>query len=82
VLWHSVMWQYVPRDEQERVTARLADLGAEATEDRPLVHLFAEPTRRTPEDRHRFWVVAQTWPGGDVEYWGRMAPHGVPVTWD
>src|SRR3954454_19026284 len=22
VLWHSVMWQYVPRDQQERVTAR------------------------------------------------------------
>jgi hypothetical protein len=82
VLWHSVMWQYVPRDQQQRVTARLAALGAEATADRPLVHLFAEPTRRTPEDRHRFWVVAQTWPGGVREYWGQMAPHGLPVTWE
>jgi hypothetical protein len=82
VLWHSVMWQYVPRDEQERVTARLAELGADATADRPLVHLFAEPTRRTPEDRHRFWVVAQIWPGGVREHWGQMAPHGLPVTWE
>jgi hypothetical protein len=82
VLWHSVMWQYVPGDEQERVTARLAELGADATADRPLVHLFAEPTRRTPEDRHRFWVVAQTWPSGVREYWGQMAPHGLPVTWE
>jgi hypothetical protein len=82
VLWHSVMWQYVPREEQEQVTARLAELGAQATDDRPLVHLFAEPTRRTPEDRHRFWVVAERWPGGEKEYWGRMAPHGVPVTWE
>jgi hypothetical protein len=82
VLWHSVMWQYVPPDERERVTARLAELGGQATDDRPLVHLFAEPTRRTPEDRHRFWVVSETWPGGEREYLGRMAPHGVPVTWE
>jgi hypothetical protein len=82
VLWHSVMFQYVPRDQQERVTARLERLGAEAREDRPLVHLFAEPTRRTAQDRHRFWVVAQTWPGGTREYWGHMAPHGLPVTWE
>jgi hypothetical protein len=76
------MWQYVPRAQQERVTARLDRLGAEATADRPLVHLFAEPTRRTPGERHRFWVVARTWPGGGREYWGRMAPHGLPVTWE
>ena len=82
VLWHSVMWQYVPRAQQERVTARLAVLGATATDRAPLVHLFAEPTRRTPEERHRFWVVAETWPGGRREYLGQMAPHGVPVTWD
>jgi hypothetical protein len=82
VLWHSVMWQYVPRDHQERVTARLAELGATATDRAPLLHLFAEPTRRTPEDRHRFWVIAETWPGGGREYLGQMAPHGLPVTWD
>jgi hypothetical protein len=82
VLWHSVMWQYVPRDQQERVTARLAQLGAQADARRPLVHLFAEPTRRTAEDRHRFWVVAETWPDGTREYLGQMAPHGIPVTWE
>jgi hypothetical protein len=82
VLWHSVMWQYVPRDQQERVTARVAELGSDASVDRPLLHLFAEPTRRTPEDRHRFWVVAETWPGGVREYCGQMAPHGLPVTWE
>lgn len=81
VLWHSVMWQYVPRDQRERVTARMAELGATATDDRPLVHLFAEPTRRTAEDRHRFWVVAETWPDGRREFLGQMAPHGLPVTW-
>lgn len=82
VLWHSVMWQYLPREQQGRVTARLERLAAEASADRPLVHLFAEPTRRTPEERHRFWVVARAWPGGTWEYWGQMAPHGLPVTWE
>lgn len=83
VVWHSVMWQYVPRAEQELVTARLADLGASATDLGPLVHLFAEPTRRTPDDRHRFWVVAQTWPGaGEREFLGQMAAHGLPVVWE
>jgi hypothetical protein len=82
VVWHSVMWQYVPREQQERVTARLEELGAGATDVRPLVHLFAEPTRRTPEEQHQFWVVAQTWPGGTRDYLGQMAPHGLPVTWE
>ncbi|HEY3528479.1 MAG TPA: DUF2332 domain-containing protein [Nocardioides sp.] len=83
VLWHSVMWQYVPRDQQERIAARLAELGATATEDAPLAHLFAEPTRRTPGDEHRFWVCAESWPGhGERAFLGLMAPHGVPVTWE
>jgi hypothetical protein len=87
VLWHSVMWQYVPRDQQERVAARLTELGRGATERRPLVHLFAEPTRRTTQDRHRFWIVAETWSAeGEThphrEYLGHMAPHGLPVRWE
>jgi hypothetical protein len=73
----------VPGDQQRRVTARLAELGAQATDDAPLVHLFAEPTRRDSHDRHRFWVVARTWPGdGERRFLGLMAPHGVPVTWE
>lgn len=81
VLWHSVMWQYVPQEQQQRVLARLAELGG--TAQAPLAHLSAEPVRRTPESPHEFWVRAQTWPGdGEPEYLGRMAPHGVPVVWE
>jgi hypothetical protein len=77
------MWQYVPREQQQRITARLAELGATATPRSPLVHLFAEPTRRTPAEEHRFWVCAETWPGdGERVFLGRMAPHGPPVTWE
>jgi len=83
VLWHSVMWQYVPASQQARVTARLAELGRSASEEAPLVHLYAEPTRRTGTDEHRFWVWAETWPGGGrPEVLGRMEPHGLPVVWE
>ena len=81
VVWHSVMWQYVPAEQQERVTARLATLGSTAGQEAPLVHLFAEPTRRTPEERHRFWVVAEAWPGAERQFLAQLAPHGLPVTW-
>ncbi len=83
VLWHSVMWQYVPRAEQARVSARLTDLGRAASDAAPLAHLYAEPTRRTPGEEHRFWVWAQTWPGaGGPVVLGRMAAHGLPVVWE
>jgi hypothetical protein len=88
VLWHSVMWQYVPQEQQERVLAGLSELGSAASDDTALVHLFAEPTRRTPGDEHRFWVCAESWPGlpghaaGERVFLGRMAPHGVPTSWD
>lgn len=83
VLWHSVMWQYVPPPEQARVTARLAALGRAASDEAPLVHLYAEPTRRTPGEEHHFWVWAQTWPGPtEPVVLGRMAAHGLPVTWE
>jgi hypothetical protein len=87
VLWHSVMWQYVPREQQDRVTAGLAALGESTTPDAPLAHLSAEPFRRTPESTHEFWVRVRTWgePGadnGEPRILGRMAAHGVPVTWE
>jgi len=83
VLWHSVMWQYVPMTQQDRVLARLEDVGRTATDDAPLVHLYAEPTRRAPGDEHRFWVWARSWPGAaQPEVLGRMAAHGPPVEWE
>lgn len=83
VLWHSVMWQYVPREEQDRILARLERLGSSSGEDAPLVHLYAEPTRRTPDSEHEFLVCSHRWPGGgERRVLGTMAPHGLPVTLD
>jgi hypothetical protein len=82
VLWHSVMWQYLPTEDQARVGRRIEDLGEQATADAPFAHLFLEPTRRTPERDHEFLVVLTTWPGGVRRVLGRSAPHGIPTTWE
>lgn len=85
VLWHSVMWQYLDRAEQDHVTARLETLGATATPDAPLAHLSLEPRRRTPADGHEFWLVLRVWGGADddgaARFLARGRPHGLPVAW-
>ena len=83
VLWHSVMWQYLPATERDRISQHIHQLGDQAEVDGSrFVHLFLEPTRRTPEDEREFLVVLTTWPGGERRILGRAAPHGLPVTWD
>ncbi len=82
VLWHSVMWQYLPRSDQQAVTERLDELGSQATADRPFVHLLLEPTRRRPGSPHEFLVMATSWPGGEPRTLGDAHAHGIPVTWE
>ena len=78
VLWHSVMWQYLERDEQEAVRARIDALGERATASAPLAHVCLEPTRRTPDSEHEFLVWLQTWPTGERRVLGTSVGHGVP----
>ena len=82
VLWHSVMWQYLSADEQAAVSARIAGLGEQATEEAPFAHLFLEPTRRTPDSPHDFLVVLELWPTGERRILGDSAGHGMPTTWE
>lgn len=82
VLWHSVMWQYLGRDEQTAVTRAIEKLGADAIPERPFGHLFLEPTRREPGAPHEFLVVLTTWPGGERRVLGRSRGHGLPTTWE
>ncbi len=82
VLWHSVMWQYLDRREQERVRRRIDTLGASASSaEAPFAHLFLEPTRRTSDGEHEFLVVLETWPGGTREVLATTTGHGLPVVW-
>ena len=82
VLWHSVMWQYLDEDERAAVLARLDALGAAATEESPLAHLWLEPRRRRPEDPFEFLLTLRTWPSGQERILAHTLGHGLPVTWE
>ena len=81
MLWHSVMWQYVPDDERALVLGHVERAGALATARSPLAYVRFEPRRPAPGAPHEFVVAARTWPGGDDRVLGSAPPHGVPVTW-
>jgi hypothetical protein len=82
VLWHSVMWQYLPAEDRATVTALVEELGAAATPEAPFAHLYAEPARRAPGADHEFLVELQQWPGGERRVIGTTVGHGLPTTWE
>lgn len=82
VLWHSIMWQYLDRREQEQVAARIDLLGATASHRAPFAHLTLEPRRRTPDGDRDAVVTLQVWPGGEEKVLGVSGGHGVPTTWE
>jgi hypothetical protein len=82
VLWHSVMWQYLPAPDQAAVSSRIEALGAAASDESPFAHLAAEPGRRTPGSPHVFLVTLRMWPGGERRIIGETVGHGIPTTWE
>jgi hypothetical protein len=78
VLMHSIVWQYVPADQQARVTAAMEAAGARATPERPLAWVQVEADRTV----HRHKLTVRYWPGGEEEVqlaWSH--PHGADVAW-
>ena len=78
MLMHSIVWQYVPEDQQARVTAAMEAAGARATPERPLAWVQVEADRTV----HRHKLTVRYWPGGGEEVqlaWSH--PHGVDVEW-
>jgi len=78
MLMHSIVWQYVPQDQQARVTAAMEAAGARATPERPLAWVQVEADRTV----HRHKLTVRYWPGGEEEVqlaWSH--PHGADVEW-
>ncbi len=78
MLMHSIVWQYVPADQQGRVTASMEAAGAQATPERPLAWVQVEADRTV----HRHKLTVRYWPGGAEEVqlaWSH--PHGADVEW-
>lgn len=82
VVWHSLVWQYLPDAERAAIAARLAGLGATATADAPLARLSLEPRGRRSPEGVQFVLRLQTWPGEGVELLGRAHPHRPDVVWE
>ncbi len=78
MLMHSIVWQYVPADQQARVTAAMEAAGAKATPERPLAWVQVEADRTV----HRHKLTVRYWPGGAEEVQLAWAhPHGADVEW-
>jgi hypothetical protein len=78
MLMHSIVWQYVPADQQARVTAAMEAAGAQATAETPLAWVMVEADRTV----HRHKLTVRHWPGGGEEVhlaWSH--PHGADVEW-
>jgi hypothetical protein len=78
VLYHSVMWQYLPEATRRSITAAMEDAGSRATAERPLAWVRLETNRET--FRHELSV--RYWPGGETPVMLCEAhPHGAWIEW-
>lgn len=87
LLFHSIVWQYLPASEQARITTAMAAAGASARADAPLAWAAVEANR----DTHAHELVVRHWPNaaGDAADWAAGAPvtlatahpHGAVISW-
>lgn len=78
VLYHSVMWQYLPETTRRSITAAMEQAGARATADKPLAWVRLETNRAT----FRHELTVRYWPGGaEPVMLAEAHPHGAWVDW-
>lgn len=78
VLMHSIVWQYVPADQQARVAAAMEAAGRRATPQRALAWIALEANRA--ELKHE--LVVRFWPGtGEPRMLARAHAHGAEIEW-
>jgi len=78
VLFHSVFWQYMPRERQDAARAAIEAHGAAASAEAPFAWLRMEPT---PEDLSGMDLSLTSWPGGKTRRLARVHAHGAWVDW-
>lgn len=81
VVWHSVVWQYLPLPLRAQGREVLAAAAARATSDRPLALLVYEPREFAHDGPFRFDLLLRLWPAGISLHLGSGLGHGVPFTW-
>lgn len=73
VLFHSIIWQYLPQDERARIKAVINDASLAATEDKPFAWLRMEPSEsgKWAELRLSLWPQMLELHLADVCYHGK-----------
>ena len=78
VLFHSIVWQYIPPDTRAHIETAMAQAGAAAPPESPLAWISLETNRET--FRHELRV--RYWPGGEeAQLLGCGHPHGAWAEW-
>lgn len=83
VLFHSIMWQYLPRQTRDAILDTMAQAGKAATPDAPLAHLRMEPQ----ELADPYATLSLTlWPGstyggGETRHLAKCDYHGRWIEW-
>lgn len=78
VLMHSVVWQYIPREERDQIVELMEEAGHKAREETPLAWVSLEANR----DTHRHELTVSYWPHGDMRRKLATAhPHGSWIDW-
>ena len=81
VMFHSIMWQYMPAETQARITVAFEAAGAEATRETPLgwIALETDPATFRHELRVRLWDGDAH--QGEEHLLSHAHPHGAWVEW-
>lgn len=77
VLYHSIVWQYLPKDVQHRIVAALERAGDAADAGSPLAWLRMEPAR----GKGHAELLLTSWPGGYEQRLADADYHGRWVSW-
>jgi hypothetical protein len=78
VVYHSIVWQYLPEATRAAITAAIEAAAAMATDSRRLAWVRLETNRTT----YRHELSVRYWPGGDGEVLlGAAHAHGAWVEW-
>ena len=76
VVFHTIVWQYLPKWSRDQVRATLAAAGAGANRHSPLCWLRMEPAGPTHAD-----LRLTVWPGGEEVHLADVGYHGHDLTW-
>ncbi len=79
LLFHTIMWQYLPKETRDDIRAMLEEKGSQATPEKPFAWMRLETNRET----FRHELTVRYWPGGS-DKWTLLAeahPHGAWVEW-